>query len=211
MKLFASDLHGTIVFNDEGTRRAVNGALESMGLEGDVSLQLIREAMGLPWSDYFTSLFPDAEEGDIKTFVGTVRELSRLYENRYERLMYHAADVLAEIKSMGYRVAVVSISTRPAIERSLNRHGLSNLVDDVLGVDESMVGGYDIAWHKSRQLREYIQRMDADRSIMIGDREEDVAAGLSAGAMTIYFNRSGRSNPRAMYSVKDWREVLPLV
>jgi len=211
MKLFASDLHGTIVYNDKGTQRSVNETLESMDIQRKVSLQFIRENMGRPWGDYFTTLFPNANEDDTGRFVGTVRELSRRYEQQYERLMDHVADVLPEIKSRGYKVVVVSISTKSGIERALHRHRLLYLVDDVLGVDAPLIGGYDIGEHKGRQLKECIQKFDVDKAIMIGDREEDVTAGLIAGAMTVYFDRKGRTDPRAMYSIKDWRELLPVM
>lgn len=207
-KLFATDLHGTIVDSKIGFGHAINAALEQMSKES-VESQIVEELLGKPWGDCYRVLFTNAPEEEVARFVSIVRELGREYVPKHEKLIPHAYDVLTEMRRRGYNTAVVSIMPNKGIDSTLRRHVIRDLFDGILGIEVAQeMGGYDVGELKGRLLRDYIRETGADEVIMGGDREEDVTAGLIVGATTFYFNREGKKSERATYSIRNLTELL---
>lgn len=208
-KIFATDLHETLVDTELGMLYAVNDALEKMGRSERATSEFIRRVIGRPSVEYFTGLVQNAAQEDVRRFMETLRVTERIHIPPNEKLMPYAGEVLREFKRKGYLLVAVSIMQKRGIESTLRRHGVLYLFDGMIGTEEEQeFGGFDIAAHKGNSLRAYIKETDAVRSVMIGDRDEDMQAALIAGAMPIYFNREGGKHKDAAYSVRNWQELL---
>ena len=207
--LFATDLNGTLVDSKLGHREALNETLRQMGKRERASLRYIEKVMGRPLADYYKTLFPNAEEEEINQFLSIMIESFSVHVPRHEKLIPYSVEVLTELKRRGYNLVVISTMPSRGISSTLRRHGIIELFDSMLGIEETRQrGGYDVGEEKGRLLRSYTERVDADRVFMIGDTEYDINAGVLAGAMTFYFNPNGRKNNRATYSIRNWKEVL---
>lgn len=213
-QLLGTDLHGTLIKNTElVTQYAINNAFSSLGIDKEVDLDFCRIYLGRTWADHFAALLDNLSPKELNQLVLLARNYTREVSPIYIQPIDHARFVLEEIRNKGWHVVVFSTTVPEAIDRFLEYAGLLDLINDKIGVtDEAhLTVRFDVGQYKGNALRTYIESHEYNRAVMLGDTEDDVRAGLIAGAMSIYFNPNGKRNPRAYRSIRDLRELLLIV
>lgn len=187
-------------------------ALQRLGLE-PASAAEVRNTIGLTLEQSFVALTgnpePELAAAYARHFVSRADEVmvagTRLYPG--------VEAVLAGLRSRGVRLAIVSSKLRHRIQAILDRAGLGQAVDLILGAE-------DVHQHKPHPqgLRLALERLqvEAARSIYVGDHVVDAQAAANAG-MAFVAVRTGSSSPEAwsgaapLAIIEDVSELLELL
>lgn len=92
------------------------------------------------------------------------------------------ADELARLRGAGHALFVCTSKITPFAEQIVGRFGISELFDGVYGADPD-AGADDKVRLAGRLVKEH--GLDAAQACLIGDRREDVQAGLANGMFTL--------------------------
>lgn len=91
-------------------------------------------------------------------------------------------DVLHALRAEGVPVAMVTSSTRDMIERSVQNHGIAELFDVIVSVD-------DVTYHKphAEPVEKALSQlgMTTEESVLVGDSTKDLGAARNAGIASI--------------------------
>jgi phosphoglycolate phosphatase len=138
----------------------------------------IRAAVGLPSLEYFAALLPHDLQGEARLLreLVTQAEVERLARGE-GRLMPQALETLADLRSAGFALAIVSNCSRNYLEANLSQLGLRAAVDVALCLDDAPT--------KTRNVADALLMLEATRGAMVGDRAGDVEAGRAASLLTI--------------------------
>lgn len=212
--LFSWDFHGVLEKdNDLAVREICNRIMRSRGISSSITLEKTRELYGLRWYEYFKYLAPSATHRELVDIVRNATEMSgdRNFTRKFIQPNDHARDVLDEIQKQGHQNIVVSNSSPELIREFVSMVGLDSFVTKTVGVDKHTKTGFDLIKEKARAIREHVHDLNADKIVVIGDREEDVLAGLDCGAVAYLYRGPLSKHPgktRAHHTITDLREVL---
>lgn len=164
------------------------------------------------------ALFLD-RDGTLIVDTGYVRDARDVV------LLPGAAHLLREARALGYQLIVVSnqsgvarriitpaqlAAVQERFEESLAQEGVA--LDDVRFCLHGPDDGCACRKPASGMLRDAAaaRGLDLRRSVMVGDRETDVAAGRGAGCRTILLSADGAS-AIADYSVRTLFDAVPIL
>ncbi|MDE5844815.1 MAG: YjjG family noncanonical pyrimidine nucleotidase [Muribaculaceae bacterium] len=128
----------------------------------------------------------------------------------HSKLIDGARELLDTLRSLGYKVGVISNGFKGIQFNKLRSSGLEDWFDEIVLSDEIEVNKPD------SRLFEYALKKattNAYESVIIGDnRLTDIHGGAQAGWQTIYFNRDGKSpeSDEANLTVTDLHELIGL-
>jgi phosphoglycolate phosphatase-like HAD superfamily hydrolase len=184
------DLDGTLV----DSRRAVVDAVAAGVREvldrhavGNVEPrdEDIMAAMGLPPHEYYQRILPE----ELHHLAPEVKEASTRHEvealaDGRGRLYPGVRETLTALKAQGVRLAVISNAQEPYFVAAVRYLGLSDLMDHA-ECHEQLPDG--VGQGKPVLLRRALDilRVDPPLAVMVGDRREDIAAGLALGCRTM--------------------------
>jgi len=201
------DLDGTISDPFEGISKSINHALGSLGYE-TVSHESIRPMIGPPLHASFEVLV--GEENPA-----TVSELVDKYRERYaavgfaENVIYpNIPTTIAALAEMGYRMGVCTSKRADYATAIVEMFELEAHFDFIDG------GGDGV--NKTQQMKRLISRgLDANSSIMIGDRHFDILAARTNGIPSVgvtwgFAEENEFSNTAPDYIVDSPAELLRL-
>ncbi len=191
------DLDGTLVDSNGTISASLNYALDKLGvgLTADYSVETF---IGMPLLDIFRNEFElSTEQADtaIAHYRVHYDELGRIYRVHYDelgrtgsRIYSNIEEVLSELRHAGYRLFVATVKPTAIAKKVLLDWKLIPFFDGVAGAS---VG------HQRRDKSSIIAhvldefQLDPSRSMMIGDRAQDIAGarenGLSALAVAYGF------------------------
>ena len=171
------DFDFTLADSSSGIITCINYALSEMGL-GESSTDDIIKTVGLYLPEALVVL-----KG--KQYRPRGQEFLRYFTHKADEVMVEgtfflpgAENVLNTLHGLGYRLAIVSTKYRFRIETILERDGLQDYV-------EVVVGGEDVTHHKPHPegLLKAADRLGlpVERCVYVGDSEVDASAAKSAG------------------------------
>ena len=171
------DFDFTLADSSAGIITCINYALSEMGL-GESSSEDILKTIGLYIPDALVALkgerYRPLGEEFMKHFTHKADEV--MVEDTF--FLPGAESVLKALHLLGYRIAIVSTKFRFRIETVLERDGLRDTV-------EVIIGGEDVENHKPHPeglLRAADQLgLPVGRCVYLGDSEVDARAAQSAG------------------------------
>jgi phosphoglycolate phosphatase len=173
------DLDGTIVDSARGILASIKAMLKAMGRELPSDDDL-RRVIGAPLRPTLAKLLGGPEQ--VETGV-------QIYRDHYGREGLVACDpypgIGEELRSLhaaGHSLVVCTSKMETFAQAIIERVGFGDLFDAIHG---AQMGG---AWDDKRELLAHIlsqRNKDPARSIMIGDRREDIVAGRTNGLTTI--------------------------
>ncbi len=169
------DLDGTISDPSEGIWRSVNHALDVFD-HAPVQRDDVAALIGPPLDQTFRRLVPDCSQAHAVALVASFRE--RYADIGYsENTLYpHMPDVLRELAS----TCTLALCTGKRVDfahKILDMFGLADLF--------SVVDGGDVGIHKTQQTERMARQHQLSEPVMVGDRDNDIAAGAHIGATTI--------------------------
>lgn len=213
--LFLFDLDGTLL----DSRRAVVAAVAEGMLaayralslpEPEPDRGLLGEAMGLPADRYFRSTFdPGTVPAGLRDeFVAryadeaTQAELAALERGETE-LYPGVEETLGELKRRGHGLGLFSNSFAPYFRGVFEAHALGRFFADSLCLGEATASG--AARDKTGLVR--VLARGAERTVVVGDRGHDIAAGRACGARTVGCRYGFGS--REEFGDADWMIDVP--
>jgi len=176
-KTLIFDLDGTISDPFVGISRSINFALESHDYES-VDPELIRPMIGPPLTDIFEHLIGKIAEHQMQALVDKYRE-------RYasigftENLIYDGIpEIIGALTASGF---VLGVCTSKRVDYA------SDIVDMFgLSAHFQFISGGDVGIHKTEQLEKLVaDGVDANSSVMIGDRHFDIVAARNNGLTSV--------------------------
>ena len=211
--LFAWDFHGVLEKDNElAVKEICDTLLRKKSINKEITLEKVRELYGLRWYDYFTFLFPQASHKELMETVGEAIAMSGHLTKNFLKANDYAEDVLQKIKNQGHWNIVVSNSCQVRIMDFVSWVKLDHLVSEVIGIDKHQNdSSFDLVKEKAKVVKDQAEKLGAQKIVMVGDREEDILAGLAVGAVTYLYKgllsrHSGET--KARHIVTDLREVL---
>jgi len=203
------DLDGTLTMSEFGVTRAVEYALNKMGIEEPDKKKLLR-FIGPPLYVSFPEFYGLNEE-ETETAIEHFRYI---YDNEgyKESPLYDGIeDVLSALKEKGRHILIVTSKPLPMAEKVSENTGLDKYVETIIGPDGEMKDA-----SKANLLRKAIAYADTDdlsNFIMIGDRCFDIdganEVGIdSIGAIYGYGTREELVKAGATYLAETPKDIL---
>ena len=195
--LLLFDLDGTLVDSVPDLTNALNQVLGERGY-GPLTLDEVKPMVGDGVPALVGRAFA-ARGGSAEEATEMLPRYIAFYEANATRLTKPypgVRETLGELRRRGYRTAICTNKLQRATVRVLRGLDLEDLFDAVAGGDR-----YPVRKPDAGHLLELIREMggDAERAAMIGDSENDAAAGHAA-AMPVLLMRYGyaRAEPETL-------------
>lgn len=206
-QLVIFDLDGTLTDSAEGVVASFRHALAEVGAEvpaGDLAALVV----GPPMQDTLSAL----------GLGERVAEAISAYRADYTRrgwamntLFEGVAEVLADLRAAGVRLAVATSKAEPTARRILDHFGIAQEFEVIAGAstDGSRAAKADVVAHALAQLEPL-----PDRVVMVGDRAHDIEGAAEHGIATVLvgwgYGGSDATENAAVHvtTVDELREVL---
>ena len=175
------DLDGTLTDPRIGITRCIQHALAALGTTPPPESELLW-CIGPPLRASFTRLLGTEDPELLDTAIARYRERFTtvgLFENT---LYAGVSELLAGLRSRGYRTFVATSKPRVFAERILDYFQLSSLFDGIHGseLDGTRVDKGELIAHLLA-----VEGLQPDDVIMVGDREHDLEGGRKCGIRCI--------------------------
>lgn len=215
--LFVWDFHGTLEKdNVRALEYLVNKTLWSFGIKKEITFDETVRLYGLSWIDYFKYMYPDGNLGTWRKMKSKAVEIQTKEQmvERYIKPMDFAQEVLGTIKQKEHSNIVLSNTAPEHIEYFASLVGINNFIDDYLALDthDTLRQKTEIQEVKSTILQNYVKDKQFGKIIKIGDRESDIEAGKTVGAVTYFFRNEFNKNHQLAikpdYEISDLRRIL---
>jgi pyrophosphatase PpaX len=184
------DLDGTLIDSRQAVVDAVAAGVREVLARHAIqdfepSEAAIMDAMGLPPVEYYQRILPEALfplSLELKE-VATAHEVRALAAGK-GRLFPGVMKGLEALRSGGIRLAIVSNAQQPYFVAALDHLGLEPMLDHRECHEELPPG---VGSGKPVLLRRALAALgvEAGDALMVGDRREDILAGLELGCATV--------------------------
>jgi phosphoglycolate phosphatase len=187
------DFDYTLADSSEGTIRCINHALAGLGLPLTTP-EMAKQTIGLSLPDTLTFLVGAPSPSQVERFTQLFLEMSERVMVAQTVLLPGAFDAMAELRRRCLPLAIVSTKYRRRIEAVLEREGLYNMF-------EVVIGGDDVAQPKPAPegllLAASRLRLEPACCLYVGDSPTDAEAARRAG-MPFIATLSGVTLPEAL-------------
>jgi phosphoglycolate phosphatase len=178
------DLDGTLIDSVYQILVALNLARVECDLES-ATFELIKKNIGLPFAKLNSDL--DLDLNKLQKLKNLFRE--RLHELILEdNLIYPGVlELLPIIKNSGTKIAVATSKPQILADAVIQNSDLRKYVDFIQGTDDFEPKP------NPEVIYRILSRFDSDSAFIVGDRTEDILAGLTANILTVGIAQSGHS------------------
>ena len=170
------DIDGTILDTSDFVFTAVKYTLNKYNL--NASEEKLTQAMGKPLVEFYKFIFPNL---NYELLSKTHHDYQ---EDKFDmgKPFPGVKNVLKKLKSRGFLLAAVSNRSKIGLINSLKSGKVYKYFDVIIAVDDIE----NPKPHKDHPLKALeILGVEKDLSIMVGDTENDILAGKSAGIKTV--------------------------
>jgi len=126
------DFDYTLADSSEGTVVCVDYALDALGISRRHPAE-VKKTIGLSLERTFETLTGNGEAEAAATFKHLFLSHAQHVMLNHIEFYSHTPIALQNLKRQGHYVSIVSTKLKERIEEALNRDGISDLVDDVVG------------------------------------------------------------------------------
>ena len=175
------DLDGTLTDPRIGITRCIQHALAALGATPPPERELLW-CIGPPLRASFTRLLGTEDQELLDTAIARYRERFSTV-GLFENTLYDGiVELLAGLRSRGYRTFVATSKPRVFAERILDNFQLSSFFDGIHGseLDGTRVDKGELIAHLLA-----VEGLQPDDVIMVGDREHDLVGGAKCGVRCI--------------------------
>lgn len=206
--LLVFDWDGTLIDSIGWIVHCIQNAARDCGLDVPTELA-VRDVIGLSLKQSMRQLFPDSDVPTRERFVSSYsarffsRPISRddLFDGIYEMLF--------ELQSGGYRLAVATGKTRKGLDKALRDTGMGGLFAITRCADETASKPEPV------MLQEITRRLNVpmERAVMIGDSVHDMQMAANAGIASVAVS-CGAHTPEILrryhplYCLNQTKEIL---
>lgn len=206
-QLVIFDLDGTLTDSAEGVVASFRHALAEVGAElpdGDLAALVV----GPPIQDTLSAL------GLGERVAEAITAYRADYTSRgwaMNTLFEGVAEVLADLRAAGVRLAVATSKAEPIARRILDHFGIAEVFEVIAGAttDGKRAAKADVVAHALTQLKPL-----PDRVVMVGDRAHDIEGAAEHGIATVLvgwgYGRDDMTEAAVAHvaTVEELREVL---
>ncbi len=179
------DWNGTVYDDAEASKDAVNLMLRRRG-KPDIDLETYREYIDIPISKFYEKAFGSPLQ-DMDLLAS---EFNADYRACLPECPLRAGikEVIERLYSLGIRQCVFSSSANEIINEFLDKHGMAQYFDAVLGASDYYVGS------KLQRTKDYLENngIDPKRAVFIGDMEHDYEVASACGSDCIHIGGGHR-------------------
>ena len=167
------DFDGTLVDTRPGITKAFQSVMTEMGIE-PADDKYIGELIGIPLTPFLEVLL---KTKDVKVIKKGSELFKAYYDNEFifDNILYPGIPILLEdIKKNSGNSFVVSNKIDVFLNKILKQHGIRKYFHSIRGTDGTGTGS-----QKTDYVRDLIEKNNLDRSktVIIGDRRDDIVAG----------------------------------
>jgi len=173
------DLDGTLTNPKEGITKSVQAGLAAVGINA-ADAEELTSFIGPPLADSFRDQYglgPEEIETAIRGFRARFERVG-LFENE---VLPGTAEMLADLKQHGRRLAIASSKPEPFVKRILEHYELAQYFETAVGatMDEKHCAKSDMIAEALRRL--HVSEKERSQVLMIGDRRHDVEGAAQQG------------------------------
>jgi phosphoglycolate phosphatase len=205
------DLDGTLVDSSQTISASVEFAVSGVGVNS-IERTAIKSLIGASLLDIFRKEY-GMTDGQAQTAIDLYRKHYDSLDQAGTFVYDNIPDVLPRLQTAGYRLFIATVKPTRVAEKVLSDLGLRSWFNGVAG--SSMDSKRR---DKSSIISHALKKFDLDplRSMMIGDRKQDITGarenGLRALAVTYGFgSREELNSARPDYIVDHSREIVSLL
>jgi phosphoglycolate phosphatase len=175
------DLDGTLVDSFPGISRSINQTLTTLGREPVPAAEL-RRFVGMQLPVIFSALLGAEDEALVERAVEIYRPLFDEVGILDSRVFPGIPEALASLRDAGFSLQVVTVRSIGSARLVVRHFGLERFFDAVHGPERGQRGG-----DKADLIRAALDLAGANarRTIMIGDRGEDIRAARTHGVRAV--------------------------
>lgn len=170
------DLDGTLLNTDTLIFESFKHVFKEYFPEYSLTKEELLSFLGPTLKDSFSRYTSDKIEECIECY----REYNHAHHEDYVTIYPHVIDVLKELKSKGYPLAVVTSKMKDAALIGLNLFDLTKYFDAIIGMDNVSKVKPD-----PEGINEALKKTNCVKGVMIGDNKSDILSGKNAGIYTI--------------------------
>ena len=123
--------------------------------------------------DFSRHPFPELAARWMGTYTAEVTARTDLFDQ--------TEDLILDLKSKGYRLAILTAAIESDVHELLKHHGIDHAFDEVFGLDHCEASS---KVERGKQLYAAMS-LDANRTLLIGDTDHDFEVGRALGAPTL--------------------------
>lgn len=196
--LLVFDWDGTLMDSEAHIVACMHDAMQSLSLD-PLPAARVRGIIGLGMQEAIRNLYPEADERFMGHFAKAYRESFMAGAGEGQRLFPDVHDVLEELESVGYLLAVATGKGRAGLDLVLQQTGLVRRFHATRCADESFSKPHPA------MLEELMAFCGVDRqeTLMIGDTTFDLEMARNAGTKSVGVSYG-------VHSVESLREKNPL-
>lgn len=202
------DFDGTLMDTSSVILSTIKATIKEMGLP-DKTDEECRSIIGIRTDEAGRYLYPDLDISN-KEFAKVFRaNYDRLQKDAHEKAFPGVIDTLAKLRDNGHRLAVASSRRLASLTEYLNKLGIEDWFDMVVGADSVIKGKPD-----PEPVLKVLNTLgwNADDTLVVGDADVDIMMGNAAGCRTCavtYGNGSIASLKAAQpdYMIDDFKEL----
>lgn len=201
------DLDGTLFRVETVTVPAVKDAFRKFGLPPP-SKRLILSGIGKVTEKFYKELLFNHDESLLPLIITESSENELIFLKQGKGRLYPGVKkVLRELKGRGFRLGLISNANQRYFRSVIHTFALSDFFDQTLSADET--GNL----RKKDLIKIVKETLGCERSIVIGDREEDIIASKENGLQSIgclYGYGEIAELTTADWKIRDIRELLSI-
>ncbi|WP_038043412.1 HAD family hydrolase [Thioalkalivibrio sulfidiphilus] len=175
-QLLVFDWDGTLMDSAARIVSCLRGAIADTGAE-DRDEHALRDIIGLGLEEAIATLYPGSDAGFVHEFRTAYRVHFLERDATPSALFPGMAELLADLESAGYWLAVATGKSRPGLERVLEETGLGRHFLATRCADETFSKPHPAMLN---EIMDELGLMPAD-TLMIGDSEYDMLMASNAG------------------------------
>ncbi len=160
------DWNGTLIDDADSARLAVNVMLDRRGIS-PITLEEYRDMIEVPIMNFYDKVM-DTKSETIESLATEFNPLCESFLAEYP-LFEGTKPILSMLASRGVRQFIFSSSHRKYIEPKLDRFGIENCFESVVGASDVSVGS------KAERTRLFIESLGLDKNdiLFVGDMVHD--------------------------------------
>jgi phosphoglycolate phosphatase len=174
--LIVFDWDGTLMDSTAHIARSIQAACRDLGLPVPAD-EAARYVIGLGLRDALQIAAPSLDPAEYPRLAERYR-FHYLVKDASTELFAGVRELLAELRSQGYLLAVATGKSRVGLNRALDEVRLTSVFDGTRCADETFSKPHPAMLHElTRELGQ-----DLERTVMIGDTTHDLQMAINAGA-----------------------------
>lgn len=177
--LIVFDWDGTLMDSTAHIARSIQAACRDLGLPVPAD-DAARYVIGLGLRDALQIAAPSLDPADYPRLAERYR-FHYLIKDAHIELFAGVRELLDELRSQGYLLAVATGKSRVGLNRALDEVQLTSLFDGTRCADETFSKPHPAMLHElTRELGQ-----DLERTVMIGDTTHDLQMAVNAGTVGV--------------------------